>query len=74
MDIWLQCNIFDVENLGWNCTLFVCVKRQIVYLKTYVANFDMSLLDTQFKKKNKIDRSLWLISFRFFCKSLKWQA
>jgi hypothetical protein len=55
MNVWLQCNINDVENLEWNCTLFVCVKRKIVYLKTYVADFDMSLLDTQFKKKNKIE-------------------
>ena len=47
----------------------------MVYLKTYVADFDMSLLNTQFKKKNnKIELSLWLISFLFFCKSLNWQA
>lgn len=48
----------------------MCVKRQIVYLKTYVADIDMSLLDTQFKKRVKLNIVYGLFPFASFVKAV----
>ena len=50
--------------------IHMCVKRQIVYLKTYVADFNMSLLDTQFKKRIKLNIVYGLFPFPSFVKAV----